>query len=125
MKKLIITLGFTLSLLTINAQKINTFHNVIGHWNKTYERWDFDGGRDAKITFELNGDYLIANDDANSKYIMVSVLEEEDNFFSYEAIDERGRYCTIMIANNVNSVDKLAIMYHGDNAIMYEYWFFF
>jgi hypothetical protein len=125
MKKILLVLGFTLSLLTINAQEINTFHNVIGYWNKTYDRWEFDEGRDVKIKFELNGDYLTATDGANSKYLLIEVTEDGDNFFSVEAIDERGIYCTIMISNNTNGVDKLAIMYSGNKAILYEYWFFF
>jgi hypothetical protein len=125
MRNFLLTLGFAFCLFTISAQKINTFHNVVGYWNSTYERWDFDGGRDVKITFELTGKYLIANDGNNSKYLLVEVTEETDDFFSVEAIDERGHYCTIMIANNTNGVDKLAIMYGGDGGLLYEYWFFF
>jgi hypothetical protein len=125
MKKLLLTLGFTLFLFIINAQTINSFHNVIGRWNKLYDRWDYDDGRDVKISFELNGSYLTATDGANSKYLLIEVTEDDGNFFSVEAIDERGLYCTIMISNNTNGVDKLAIMYPGDKGILYEYWFFF
>jgi len=126
MKNLLFTMAFALCLLKINAQKLKTFHNVTAHWNTTYKTWDFDDGRDANITFELVGDYLIATDDAHSKYLLVEVKEDDDDsFFEAEAIDERGIYCTIMISNNTNGVDKIAIMYGGSNSVLYEYWFFF
>jgi hypothetical protein len=125
MKKLILSMSMALCL-NVNAQKMETFHNSIAHWNTTYKTWDFDEGRDANITFELQGDYLIANDDAHSKYFLYEVKDSEDeDFFEVDAIDERGIYCTIMISNNDNGVDKIAIIYGGKNSVLYEYWFFF
>ena len=124
MKKLLLTMAFALCLLTINAQKLYTFHNVTGYWNKTYQKWDYGDGRDAKITFELVGDYLTATDNALSKYYLTEIIEEEDGFFSSRAIDERGRDCTIMISNNDYGVDKIAILYL-EIGILYEYWFYF
>lgn len=116
-------MAFALCLLTINAQKMETFHNVIGYWNKSTEKWNYDNGHDARITFELQGDYLIADDEANSRYFLYEVKDSEDeNFFEVDAVDERGVYCTIMISNNNNGVDKIAIIY---SSRLYEYWFFF
>lgn len=126
MKKIIILIAFSLFLIKTNAQKLKTFHNVTAHWNTTYKTWDFDDGRDANITFELVGSSLIADDDAHSKYLLIEVKDSDDeSFFEAEAIDERGIYCTIMISNNTNGVDKIAIMYGGKNSVLYEYWFFF
>jgi hypothetical protein len=125
MKKIFIAIGITLCF-NANSQKMETFHNTIAHWNKTYKTWDFDEGRDAEITFELSGDYLIANDEAHSKYFLYDFKDSDiENFFEVDAIDERGIYCTIMISNNTNGVDKIAIIYGGNNSVLYEYWFFF
>lgn len=124
MKKLLLIL-LMLVTLNVGAQKMETFHNVTGHWNTFDKTWDFDEGRDAKITFELKGDYLVADDIAKSKYLLLKVTEDDGAFFSVEAMDERGIYCTIMISNNDNGVDKIAIVYGGKNSVLYEYWFFF
>lgn len=117
-------MAFALCLLTINAQKLYTFHNVTMYWNHATKQWDYNRQSDAKITFEMAGDYLIANDAAHSRYYLTEIVDESDGFFSCKAIDENGRSCVIMISNNDEGVDKIAIMY-GDTDVLHEYWFYF
>jgi hypothetical protein len=101
---------------------IETFYSVIGRWDRVDGEWVFEEGNYTDITFSINNNVIRADDRANSVYFISSVIDQEEYFLSYNAVDEKGRECVIMISDN-EGVDKMAIIYVGMDLI-YEYWFY-
>lgn len=124
MNKLVTTIAFVLLMIAVNAQKLSTFHCTVLDWNSYTSDWEERSQYDSKIDFEMKGDYLTATDKGNSRYLITNIRDEEDNFFSCDAIDEKGIECVIMISDNKYGVDKIAIMY-SCKGLLFEYWFYF
>lgn len=102
---------------------INTFYSAIGTWDSYDKDWVFEDGNYTNIVFTINDNVIRADDKANSVYFITSTIDQEEYFLSYNAVDENGRKCVIMISDN-DGVDKMAIMYGGSD-LLFEYWFYF
>lgn len=124
MRKLIFTATLMMCSFTMKAQPllIETFYSVIGRWDRVDGEWLFEEGNYTDITFSINNNVIRADDRANSVYFISSVIDQEEYFLSYNAVDEKGRECVIMISDN-EGIDKMAIIYVGMDLI-YEYWFY-
>jgi hypothetical protein len=109
-KLLLFIFSVIISLSSLSQSTINSFANQVGDWSYYYRDWIWGDFNKANISFVIQRNVIIANDKNKSTYTTLDVLFEDDYSISWNAIDERGRECTVMMSV-VNGYNCLLIIY--------------
>jgi|DEB0MinimDraft_10_1074344.scaffolds.fasta_scaffold27382_5 hypothetical protein len=121
MKKLLTTLTVTLFALASFAQS-DVFTTVFvqsGDWDKKNETyiWEDDIHK-AQIEFTFQQQVILVQDEANSVYV-TSNYQEEDEASYWDAIDENGTKCLIVMYNEYGYI--ILEVFYGN--LCFRYYF--
>lgn len=121
MKKLFTTLTFcvVLSIQSFTQQVINSFANQSGTWSEYRSTWIWNPIHYNKISFLVQNNVIIAGDDAKSTYTTLRTVYEDETTTTWDAIDEQGRNCMVMLTI-INENFCLVIIY-SNSCFRYYY----
>lgn len=118
MKKLLLTIIiiFT-SLVSIAQEVLQSYALEVGHWDSYYQEYNWERIKVCDVRFILQGDVIIANDEAESTYYTYETIIATDASASWNAFDEQKRKCIVSLVNGDESV--FIVIY---NDICYRYY---
>lgn len=121
MKKVLLSLFLSVFLYGFSYSQtiINSFANQFGEWSDYYDTWSWENIKYANISFMLQNNVIIVNDNAKSTYTTLELVYEDGVTYQWDAIDERGRYCSFMMSV-VNGYNCIIIVYSD---ICYRYYY--
>ena len=119
MKKLILLIAFIIATLVLNAQEIvQSYALDVGSWNSYTDSWDWEIRKKCNVRFILQGDIILANDEAESTYYTYETLHADDEKASWNAYDEERRKCIVSMVYRSDYEKYLIVMY---NDVCYRY----
>jgi hypothetical protein len=118
-KLLLLIFSTIISLTSLSQSTIHSFANQSGNWSKYYKNWIWNDVKRANISFIIQRNVIIANDEAKSTYTTFDVLWQDGSSISWNAIDERGRSCSVVMFV-YNGYDCLMIVYSD---VCYRYYY--
>jgi hypothetical protein len=120
MKKLFFLLIFISTLSVAHSQdKIESYGIQIGNWNYVTQNWDFEQLKTCNVDFIIQGNVIIANDEAKSTYYTYNFFTETETSKSWKALDEKNRECIVALSFKYNT-RILSVMYDD---VIYKYYY--
>jgi len=121
MKKIFLSLIVSITIFSsaISQTVIKSFANQSATWSDYYGEWIYGDVNNVQINFLLQQNVIIARDRASSTYTTFDIIEQNDNYSAWEAIDNKGENCVVHIGL-LNGYKVLMIMYQ-DYLIRYYY----
>lgn len=96
MKNLLITLIFLFTIEQFKAQeRLSSYALQIGHWNEFIQDFNWENVKYCDVGFLIQGDIIIANDEAKSTYYTYNNFDQSELVNSWEAFDEGRRKCIV------------------------------
>jgi hypothetical protein len=96
MKKILLAFAlFLVSTVAIAQEKIESYALQIGFWNAYTEQFDYQPVQPCDVVFFLQGDMIIANDEAKSTYYTYECTLQIEGMSSWNAYDEGRRKCGV------------------------------
>lgn len=117
MKRIILTLIVILiSLVSVAQQILQSYALQVGHWNEYTETYNWEKLKSCDIKFILQGDIILANDEAESTYYTYQTITANESSASWNAYDEERRKCIVSL---VGGAESYFIVIYND--ICYKY----
>jgi hypothetical protein len=107
------------SIQSFSQDIINSYANQSGTWSDYRNTWIWNPMNYVKISFLVQNNVVIAGDDAKSTYTTYRVSFEDGGSVCWDAIDEQGRNCMVMLSQ-VEDINCLIIIY-SDKCFRYYY----
>ena len=104
MKKTLFTLAILFySGINLAQEKMYSYALQIGFWNFYAEEYEWEEVKNCDVVFFLQGDVIIANDEAKSTYYTYECVLQSKEICRWKAYDESKRKCAIsMIFGKTN-----------------------
>lgn len=106
-KHLLLVILALVSLSAFSQTEVKTYMNVSGVWNALTEEYEYKNKEYSRITFTMYPNVIIAKDNANSVYRIVSDTFSDENSrwksASWECRDEQNRQCVFLLMYHKNS----------------------
>ncbi len=121
MKKLftILTFCIFISIQSFAQEVINSYANQTGTWSNYTNSWIWNQSKYVKINFLIQNNVIIASDDAQSTYTTLRISYEDESSVCWDAIDEQGRSCTVILS--LNRENKCLMIMYSNLCFRYYY----
>jgi hypothetical protein len=108
-KKLLIALLLLATISSYAQSTLSSNQVEEKYWNGT--TWKTFKTTEVYITFTVKGRVIRTNDDNNSVYNLIGMLEDSKEKAVYDAVDEHQKECIVTFSNSAGICTYISIIY--------------